>query len=203
MRGPNVPSSALEWGIASLTLPGESVSGDTAVIESTDATTLVGVIDGVGHGIEAASAAALAAGLLRERVEEPPSRLIEMAHQALGDTRGVAMSLASFQTADDLMTWCGLGNVEGRLVDRQRADHSIMLASGIVGHELPRLRSRTLRVRRGSILIMTTDGVRSLPSHSFNSFGTAQQIADAILARHGTRTDDCLVLVARYLGTPK
>jgi phosphoserine phosphatase RsbX len=202
MRGPNARLSALECGIATWTLTGESVSGDTAVIESTDGTTLVGVIDGLGHGIEAASAAAIAAGILRERVEESPSRLIQIAHQALGRTRGVAMSLASFQTADDSMTWLGLGNVEGRLVERQRPDHSIMLASGIVGHELPRLRSRTLRVRRGSILIMATDGVRNRPFHSFDSSGTAQEIADAILERHGTGTDDALVLVARYLGDP-
>ena len=178
------------------------MSGDRAVIESACGTTLIGVIDGLGHGTEAASAAAIAAGILRGRVEESPSRLIEMAHQALGGTRGVAMSLASFQAADDSMTWLGLGNVEGRLVDRRRPDHSIMLASGIVGHELPRLRSRTLRVRRGSILIMATDGVRGRSSYSFASSGTAQEIADAILERQGTRTDDALVLVARYLGAP-
>jgi negative regulator of sigma-B (phosphoserine phosphatase) len=200
MPGVNGRSGGLEFGIATWTLAGERVSGDTAVIESANGTTLVAVIDGLGHGVEAATAASIAAGVLRERPGESLIRLVEIAHRALGETRGVAMSLASFQSDDDTMTWLGLGNVEGTLVDREKPAHSIMLASGIVGHELPQLQAKTLRVRRGSMLIMTTDGVRSSLGQSIDSSGTAQDIADAILARQGTRTDDALVLVARYLG---
>jgi negative regulator of sigma-B (phosphoserine phosphatase) len=200
MPGADDRSGMLEFGIATWTLAGESVSGDTAVIESANGTTLVAVIDGLGHGVEAATAAWTAAGILRKQPGESLIRLIQIAHQALGHTRGVAMSLASFQSDDDTMTWLGLGNVEGTLVDRQKPTHSIMLASGIVGHELPPLQAKTLSVRRGSMLIMTTDGVRSSLGQSIDSSGTAQDIADAILARQGTRTDDALVLVARYLG---
>jgi phosphoserine phosphatase RsbX len=200
MPGADGRSGVLECGIATWTLAGESVSGDAAVIESANGITLVAVIDGLGHGVEAASASSIAAGILRERAGESPIRLIEIAHQALGHTRGVAMSLASFQSDSDTMTWLGLGNVEATLVDRQQPAHSIMLASGIVGHELPRLRAKTLSVRRGSMLIMATDGVRSSLGQSIDSSGTAQDIADTILARRGTRTDDALVLVARYLG---
>jgi hypothetical protein len=200
MPSVNGRSGTLEFGIATWTLAGESVSGDKAVIESANGTTLVAVIDGLGHGVEAATAASIAAGVLQDRPGESLIRLIEIAHQALGETRGVAMSLASFQSDDDTMTWLGLGNVEGTLVHRQEPAHSIMLASGIVGHELPQLQAKSLPVRRGSMLIMTTDGVRSSLGQSIDSSGTAQDIADAILARQGTRTDDALVLVARYLG---
>ena len=200
MPGADGRSGVLEYGIATWTLAGESVSGDTAVIESANDTTLVAVIDGLGHGAEAASAAWIAAGILRERAGEPLIRLIEIAHEALGHTRGVAMSLASFRSGDDTMTWLGLGNVKGTLVDRQKPPRSIMLASGIVGHELPRLQTKTLSVRRGSLLIMATDGVRNSLGQAIVSSGSAQEIADAILAKRGTGTDDALVVVARYLG---
>jgi phosphoserine phosphatase RsbX len=200
MPGADGRSGVLEYGIATWTLAGESVSGDTAVIESANDTTLVAVIDGLGHGAEAASAAWIAAGIMRQRAREPLLRLIEIAHEALGHTRGVAMSLASFRSGDDTMTWLGLGNVKGTLVDRQKPPRSIMLASGIVGHELPRLQSKTLSVRRGSMLIMATDGVRNSLGQAIVSSGSAQEIADAILAKRGTGTDDALVVVARYLG---
>jgi phosphoserine phosphatase RsbX len=200
MPGADGRSGVLEYGIATWTLAGESVSGDTAVIESASGTTLVAAIDGLGHGAEAASASSIAAGILRERAGESLIRLIEIVHEALGDTRGVAMSLASFRSDDDTMTWLGLGNVKGTLVECQKPAHSIMLAGGIVGHELPPLQTKTVSVSRGSILIMTTDGVRDGLGPTIMSSGTAQEIADAILAKWGTGTDDALVVVARYLG---
>jgi negative regulator of sigma-B (phosphoserine phosphatase) len=193
-------SGGLEYGIAMWTLAGESVSGDAAVIESASGTTLVAVIDGLGHGTEAASAARIAAGVLRGRAGESLIRLIELTHEALWHTRGVAMSLASFRSDDDTMTWLGLGNVKGTLVEGRNSAHSIMLASGIVGHELPRLQTKTHSVRRGSMLVMATDGVRNSLDETIMSSGTAQEIADAILAQRGTGNDDALVVVARYLG---
>jgi negative regulator of sigma-B (phosphoserine phosphatase) len=42
--------------------------------------------------------------------------LVSRCHERLRATRGVVMSLASFITLDETVTWLGVGNVEGRLV---------------------------------------------------------------------------------------
>jgi hypothetical protein len=56
-------------------------------------------------------------------------------------------------------------------------------------------------VRRGDILILATDGIRSEFTRGVIVTDPIQKIADRILADHGNATDDALVLVSRYLGS--
>jgi hypothetical protein len=49
-------------------------------------------------------------------------------------------------------------------------------------------------------LIFATDGIRRDASWPVILTDSAQKIADRILAKYGTQTDDALVLVSRYLG---
>lgn len=180
-------------------LSGETESGDVAVIESSADVTLVAAIDGLGHGPEAAAAARVAAGILEAGVGVEVATLVERCHRALEHTRGASMSLAAFDSSDDTMTWVAIGNVEGRLVGRQRPVRSIFPAAGVAGVELPPLSPETLSLRRGSTLIFATDGVQGSFSDSLASSGSPQQVADRIMNEHGKSTDDALVLVVRYL----
>lgn len=193
-------SSPLEWGVAMRTLSGETESGDLPVIESSQGITLFAAIDGLGHGPEAATAARLAAKTLEAGAGEDVATLVERCHEALRQTRGASISVATFDGSTNTMTWVAIGNVEGRLLARQWPRHSISPAAGVAGVELPQLRPETLSLRRGSTLIFATDGVQSSFSDSLASSGSPQQIADRILNEYGKTTDDALVLVARYLG---
>src|SRR5207247_350114 len=47
----------IEWGVASLAMPGEAESGDRHLVKSVGTGVLVAVVDGLGHGAGAASAA--------------------------------------------------------------------------------------------------------------------------------------------------
>lgn len=111
----------IEWAAATLTLQGQAESGDRYAVAPFDAGVLVAVVDGLGHGEEAASAAELAAGILMEAPHKSVITLISRCHERLRSTRGVVMSLASFNSVDETMTWLGVGNVEGRFV---RAAHN-------------------------------------------------------------------------------
>jgi len=51
----------IEWGVATLALPGETQSGDRHLVKPVGSTVLVAVVDGLGHGAEAATAAQAAA----------------------------------------------------------------------------------------------------------------------------------------------
>src|SRR5437773_2136869 len=103
--------SPLEWGYATLAVPGQSESGDVHVVRLFQGGALLGVIDGLGHGREAAEAARIAATTLESRAQDPVARLIELCHEKLKGTRGVAMSLVSFDSARSRITWLSVGNV--------------------------------------------------------------------------------------------
>lgn len=195
----------VEWAAEGAALPGEDVSGDVEVVVGLDHGALVALIDGLGHGREAAEASHEAARALRAFAGEPIATLVERCHEALRGTRGVAMSVAVFDARDSSMTWVGVGNVEAVLVRGTPGARreGITLRGGVVGYQLPPLRAGVVAVTPGDTLVMATDGIKSgflgdLPAHA--GHGTPRGIARSVFSRHARGTDDALVLVARYLG---
>jgi phosphoserine phosphatase RsbX len=199
-------TALIEWGVAASTLPGERESGDLHLVKAVERGVLVAVIDGLGHGSEAASAALAAVAALDRHADESPLALLQRCHRALHGTRGVVMSLASFDHAARTVSWVGVGNVEGRLLFADGAERSVRLRGslvtrgGILGSELPRVQLQTLPVAVGDTLIFATDGIKEGFTDGLPVEVTPQQLADHILARSGKGTDDALVLVARYRG---
>lgn len=194
----------IAWGVAARNLPGESVSGDLYLVHETDVGVLVGVVDALGHGVEAQAAATAAVAALNKFAHEPLNILLQRAHTALIGTRGVVMSLASFNRHDRTVTWLGVGDVEGRIVFADPtvipSRTTLVTRGGIVGAHIPASRPWVIPVSPGDILIFNTDGIRSGYVTDVAPTGPVQQIADQILARFGKMTDDALVLVARYIG---
>jgi hypothetical protein len=199
--------SIIEWAAAGRALgaPGEECeSGDVEVAAPFPEGILVGVIDGIGHGPEAALAARTAAQVLTAYAGEPVQALVERCHGRLRNTRGAVMSLASFNSAESSITWIGVGNVDAVLLraapNADTRHEAISVRGGIVGYQLPPLRAAALSVARGDTLIMATDGIRSGFTVGVNFLHGPQDIAESILALHSKGSDDSLVFVARYLG---
>jgi negative regulator of sigma-B (phosphoserine phosphatase) len=202
----SVPAGLIEWAVAARPLAGELESGDLHVVEPFPGGVLVAVIDALGHGRDAASVARLAAATLHAYAPESVETLIQRCHRDLRSTRGVVMSLASFNARSATLTWVGVGNVDGYLVRADltatRRREAIVAGGGVVGFQIPTLRPATIAVTPGDTLVLATDGIagnfieghRRAPSH---------EVANDILARYGKRTDDALVLVARYEGAAR
>ena len=197
-------AALIDWGVATLTLPGERESGDLHLVKPVRAGVLVSVVDGLGHGAEAAAAARAAVAALSRHAQESVLPLLQRCHQALAGTRGAVVSVALFDRADGSMTWLGVGNVEGVLLyadaGGRRGRERLVTRGGIVGSELPPLRAEVLAVAPGDTLVLATDGIQSGFADDLAVDAPPQQLADQILARSGKRTDDALVLVARYVG---
>jgi len=140
--------------------------------------------------------------ILKTHAGEPVIALAERCHGGLRFTRGAVMSLAAFDLRHNLLTWLGIGNVQGALRRFGILDGTaelLLLRPRVVGSQLPALRASVLPVVRGDVLVLATDGVRS----GFALPVTAREAplaAQAILDRHNKQTDDALVLVARYQG---
>ena len=149
-------SSLVEWSVAIRALGSES--GDQYLVSRTADGVLVAVVDGLGHGPEAAAVAKAAlAALDADPARDLPGRLAHC-HERLRDTRGAVLSLAAF--APGRLTWLGVGNVDGVLVRAgSRAAEQLLVRSGVVGRRLPSLEVTRLTVARGDTLILATDGV--------------------------------------------
>lgn len=100
----------IEWATASRPLRGEDVSGDQPVVVDVLGTAaLFGVIDGLGHGAPAATAATRAAGVIDGAAQEPLDVLFGLCHRQLASTRGVAMTLARIDFRAETLQWMGVG----------------------------------------------------------------------------------------------
>jgi hypothetical protein len=197
-------NALLEWGMASEPLAGQPESGDLGLVLPFPGGILIGALDGLGHGDEAAAAARAAAAVLETEREAPVVHLLQRCHEALVKTRGVVMSLASFSARERTLTWIGIGNVEGLLLRPNATAHprreSLFLRGGVVGFNLPPLAASAIRVARGDTLVFATDGIRSDFANHLPPLEPPQQAADLILAQHAKKTDDALVLVAVFGG---
>ncbi len=197
----------LEVGIAGMARPGEAESGDRHVSRRFRRGALVAVIDGLGHGAEAAEAASIAIAAINLRPQDSVITLVRRCHEQLLKTRGIVMSIATLDRRDETITWLCVGNIKSILL---RADRNwprnceyLMQRSGVVGSKLPPLQASVTPIAAGDTLIMSTDGIRTGYAQHLPLASRPQQIADHILARYHDGTDDALVLVARYLGIRK
>lgn len=191
----------LGWAVAGRPAEGEQLSGDMHVAQATAAGALLAVIDGLGHGPEAAQAAAAAVEVLRAQPELPVDALLQDCHRALRRTRGAAITVVSVDASARRLDWIGVGNVEGKLLrvpgqDRE-PDQSLLLRAGVVGYRLPPLRVASMPLQAGDLLILASDGLDVAFGEGVDHEGGLQEIADNLLERHRKPIDDALVLVAR------
>ena len=195
--------SLIEWSFAQEVLPGQKQSGDRYVVKTVSEGALLAVVDGIGHGEDAAHSAELAVSGLNDSCVNSPISLLRRCHQCLQGTRGAVISLAWFSAPDDTMTWLGVGNVAGVLLRREAygisRQESLLLRAGMVGAQLPYLSAFVLPINYGDILIFATDGIRSGFADQLNINSSTQEIAQHIIEHHWRKLDDALVLVARYV----
>ena len=195
----------LESASAVFTLPGQDECGDRDGVVSTPQGALATVIDGLGHGPEAADAAERALSCVRQvNRGESLIEMLKRCHTALVGSRGAVMNLASFDSEEGTMTWLGIGNVEGRLLLRNTQSgyvrQNLLLRPGVVGQRLPSLRVAVSRVQRGDLVIFATDGVAPDFAEHIRIDSPVTEIANGIINRYCKQTDDALALVIRYLG---
>lgn len=192
-----------EYGVAKFVLPGESESGDQHLVCCNHSGMLVAAIDGIGHGAEAANAAKAAIDVLKNGVGEPIIPLVAACHERLRATRGVVLSLASVDVRHGLMTWLGVGNVQGVLVRNDKKPNSqetLLLRGGVVGDHLPQLQAAVLPVTQGDLLVFATDGVRTDFVRTLSAMENPQRAAERIMKNFCSQSDDALVLALRITG---
>jgi phosphoserine phosphatase RsbX len=196
----------IEWATAGRPLPGERVSGDQPIaLEIDGGAALFGVMDGLGHGPDAAKAALRAIDAVNRAHTERVEVLVQLCHRVLSGTRGVAMTLARVDFADGTLTWTGVGNVTANLVAKTVTGTHIRstarLGAGIVGYRIPEISpAQVVSIRAGDLIVITSDGISEDHLDHIDFAASAKVIAEEIVRKHAKETDDALVLAARHRG---
>ena len=209
----SLPPDLSEPSLAGLTraITGEQVCGDAwsarqlgaAADEDggpgADRSVLVMLCDGLGHGPMAAIAAQAAVSAFRESRLGTPAELVTEIHRALRGTRGAALAVARIDSVEGRIDLCGVGNVTTVVLEREGRS-TLLSVPGIVGHQMPSLRTFGREFPPGSALVMHSDGLSDrwdanampgFPRH------TPILMAAQLLREAGVRHDDASVVVAR------
>lgn len=187
----------LTMGLVHVPVVGETQSGDDYCVVDDGTSVLVAVVDGLGHGPEAATAAKAATGYVREHARLPLRALLEGCHQALVGTRGAVVGLARIDRATQRLGYIGLGNIEVRVVTSAKT-HRPISHGGIAGHALRKPPVEEYPFVPGDLLIMHTDGI----SDRFELSALArrrdvQMLANQIALESGKMHDDQLLLILK------
>jgi len=196
----------IEWDVASRASPGEQISGDLHLVRTRSDGALVAVVDGLGHGSEAAEAARKAIETLDAHPEESIISLVRRCHDMLKATRGVAMTIALFNSSENTVTALGIGNVEAALLraspDVNPQHEGVLLRGGVVGYQLPALRASVFPMYPGDLMIFATDGIQSDFLEKIIFSDPLRQVVERTLEKNFRGIDDALVMAIRYCGTP-
>ncbi|HXU61841.1 MAG TPA: SpoIIE family protein phosphatase [Polyangia bacterium] len=187
----------LRWAERSRPLAGEVESGDLHVVLPCPGGALLAVIDGLGHGPEAAAAARLAADVLRSSPARGPAEQIVSCHAALKGSRGAAMLVVSVSFHAPAVAWAGVGNIEGWQVSGGRREAMISRA-GVVGYQISAPTERSRALAPGDLLLLASDGISPGFADMIVPDGDLGEMASAILSTQARASDDALVLIARY-----
>ncbi|MYM24984.1 SpoIIE family protein phosphatase [Duganella sp. FT135W] len=197
-------SLPLRYGGVCQPIAGETESGDAwAVLPRQDGITMLAV-DGLGHGPEAAKAAAAAVATLKATPAQPPGLLVEACHAALRPTRGAALAIATLNPATQQLAFAGIGNIMASIyVDGAR--RQLMSHNGIVGHNVRKVQELQFPCPAGSLVVLASDGISTqwdLAQYPGLLAREPAMIAAVLLRDHGRRRDDASVLVLAMPGSP-
>jgi serine phosphatase RsbU (regulator of sigma subunit) len=140
--------------------PGERVSGDAWSCHQTAERTLVLLVDGLGHGREAALAASEAVQTFRKCLQRKPAEILSYVHDALKKTRGGVAAVAEIRASDKTLTYAGVGNAAA-VVLSGGSSRSLISHNGTLGVASPKIQEFRIEWPSDGILIMHSDGLHS------------------------------------------
>ncbi len=186
-------------GVATAAKPGFEDNGDSFIARTWDHLLLVGVIDGVGHGSDARTAAQAVRRYVESHEAQPLVGVFRGAHTACRGTRGAVMALARFDWRANTLEFASIGNIEARMVGPHRLQ-SLIVRRGILGVHAPEAQPTTQPWPDDMTLVLHSDGI---PTHwpeeamAALDLGTAAEAAGSLLRQLARGNDDATVVIVR------
>lgn len=187
-----------EWGAINRPKHGQTISGDTFVVQQFgNHNLLAAVIDGLGGGEEASRAALGAATILQQHPDYPIDELVRMSHNALRNTRGAVIAMLRMDTSSQKADYIGVGNIGVQVYSSQQIKP--ISKNGILGYRMPTLLKLNYAYNSGDTFVLYSDGIsgRFSLDGKLDSSLPPQDLAEAILENYGKSNDDATVVVVR------
>lgn len=188
----------MDVGTAQLPAEGETVCGDAMMVIKRDPRWLFVVVDGLGHGPHANTAATAFCEYVETHVDEPLELMLHGADKAVSSTRGAAAMIARVDKRAATIEVAGVGNVAMRAWSKDRFQPLPM--RGVLGRGIRNVRVFRYTIVAGDLFALYSDGISGSFDIDTIKHQDASTIANAILAGHRKAHDDATCVVARYLG---
>jgi anti-sigma regulatory factor (Ser/Thr protein kinase) len=156
--GPPPAPGPYQVGVVSLPTIGETECGDGWAIAGDDERIVVLVVDGLGHGPLAATAAREAEKIFRAQSALSAPDLLERIHSGLGHSRGAAAAVAEILRPAGVVKYAGIGNISASLHGRA-GSRSMVSQSGIVGSDVRRIQLFSYPFTPEMLLVAHSDGL--------------------------------------------
>jgi anti-sigma regulatory factor (Ser/Thr protein kinase) len=185
-------------GFAGAAYDGESVSGDAWAVERVGTRTMLLLVDGLGHGVIAATAARQAVRLFRDNVRLAPAGIVQVLHEGLRSTRGAAVAVTEIAPEHGVVKFAGVGNVSAAIVTSNTRRH-LVSHNGTAGHTVRRIDEFTYAWPRDGVLLEHTDGLGTqwdLDRYPGLMTRSPSLIAAVLYRDFNRRRDDVSVLAA-------
>jgi phosphoserine phosphatase RsbX len=184
----------LRIGMAQQARQGENVCGDAFLVMSDRTHKLVGLVDGAGHGPEAAAVAQLFVSHVTGHAAQGLDEILAGAHRALASSRGVAATLLRIDEDGGRVEFAGVGNVN--VVTQVASAFHPVPQPGILGRRCRQVRVLEFELTPGDVLVLVSDGVSSRLNLAAFLHLDVQAMARAVLETYAAQHDDasCLAL---------
>jgi anti-sigma regulatory factor (Ser/Thr protein kinase) len=155
---PRPEDSSFKIGAVRVAVAGERECGDDWGVRMAHGKLTLLVADGLGHGPGAAEASREAVAIFRDVAEPSPELLIEEVHRGLRHTRGAAVAAAQIDPTENLVRYCGIGNISGMVITSKETCQMVS-HNGTAGHNARKIQEFKYRWSPGAALVMHSDGV--------------------------------------------
>jgi anti-sigma regulatory factor (Ser/Thr protein kinase) len=179
--------------------PGERLSGDAWAQHQSPERTVILLVDGLGHGVQAAEASEEAVAVFWKRVDRPPGEILSYVHEGLRKTRGAVAAVAEIRPHEEILTYAAVGNTAASVVN-SLGSRSLVAHSGTLGVAAPKIQEFKIGWSPDSILIMHSDGLQTrwdLSSYSGLLARHPAIIGAALFRDFRRQRDDASVVIAK------
>ena len=194
-----VSGAAVRAGVICAEKPGEEVCGDGWAVLQGRGRQIVLVVDGLGHGFDAAKAARAAIEAVQTKSHLNAPDLMDAMHGALRPTRGAAAAIAMLQPESELCVFCGIGNIAAS-IRSAGTSRSMVSHNGTLGHQVRKIQEFQYPFPKGSLLVMHSDGMAThwdLAAYPGLEARHPSLVAAALYRDHSRKRDDLTVVALR------
>lgn len=184
-----------KFSVFSRPAEGESENGDGFFIKRRGKKSYIYLIDGLGHGHDAHKAADITVKLLEQYYIWPHEELINLLHEKLKHTRGIALSTAIVDDENDYISYTGVGNITAAVLGEN--NETMMNYNGTIGGKLRKVKTFEYPYSNGDLFVMYSDGILLHWLKDYENYwkGILQDFAYTIFNKFNRGNDDATLIV--------